>query len=104
MIRIDLFVFVAVLCVASLLCFITGAMLADWRACRNEKWRKETEKLLVEEINRSRVRLSKYANIDSELEGELKEAQAVWGRLKDDYSRGRVSAIRHMILYLRGRI
>ena len=104
MIHIDIFLFASCLFVVSLLCLIVGAVLRDARARRTEYYQKATEKLLIEHLNKANLQLHNYANIDSELEGELKEAQAVWGRLMDDYSRGRVSAIRHMILYLRGRI
>lgn len=101
MIHIDIFLFAACLFFVGILCLLVGAGLRDARA---RKERNEDIIYYTDQIMKRVHIIRRYMDIDRELQRELKEAQGLWNRIFDDHSRGRIQALRHMILYLRGRI
>ena len=104
MINISIFWLLMFFAVDGVICLMVGAGLRDARAKKDlELWRNDSVMLQKELIDLENEN-TRFMHIEEELEKEMKEAQDLWHKYLDDHSRGRIQALRHMILYIKGRI
>jgi hypothetical protein len=104
MIHIEIFLFAVILFFVGIISMIVGAWLRDQRAMRDEGVLRRDFDELHKIVNDQDLILINYKNLDEKLTEFSNQAVDGFKMFPSDWERGRVSAFRQVILYLRGRI